>query len=167
MASEIQSKNWKLKYRELVHELETKEVQWTQIEQVLRTAVSRLALAAMGQNTNLDNTLERIRNHSKKEAAIHEMERDVAVLSKVLTRMELAQPPTQTQPEPEPTDWFLDLLFEAKQNLDNSEALNGLISDMQQGKLSMDVAVKRFSKLIPKPAAARPPSNTSEQRVHT
>ncbi len=150
MASETQTKNWKLKYRELVHELESKETQWSEIERVLRTAVSRLALAAMGQNANLDRTLERIRTHSKDKVPVQYVERDVARLSKALTRMELTQSTETPESISDPTDWFLDLLFEVKNALDNPDALDRLIADTQQGKLTMDVAVQRFGKLIPK-----------------
>ena len=52
--------DWKAQYRELLRELEQKESAWQQVESVLRSAASRLGIAAMGRDEQLDRQLERI-----------------------------------------------------------------------------------------------------------
>lgn len=53
--------NWKSKYYDALGELETKEKTWAESEQILRTGLSRLTLAADSSNDVLNRQLERLR----------------------------------------------------------------------------------------------------------
>ncbi|MEO1573780.1 MAG: GGDEF domain-containing protein, partial [Pseudomonadota bacterium] len=52
--------DWKARYRDLLTELERKEQAWQHVEQILRGAASRLGIAAMGRDEQLDGQLQRI-----------------------------------------------------------------------------------------------------------
>ncbi len=51
---------WKAKYRELVDELEEKERAWSKLEAALRGACSKLAMAALGQSSELDAAIDHV-----------------------------------------------------------------------------------------------------------
>lgn len=54
--------NWKSKYYDALGELEAKEKAWAESEQILRSGLSRLSLAADASNDVLNRQLERLRN---------------------------------------------------------------------------------------------------------
>jgi diguanylate cyclase len=60
MAGVAADQQWKDKYRDLVRDYETKEREWSALEQALRSAAGKLAFAAMGQNTALDKAVENV-----------------------------------------------------------------------------------------------------------
>src|SRR5262245_65872699 len=57
MAEPASDQQWKARYRELVHDFEAKEREWSELETALRAAASRVAVAAMGQSEELDAAL--------------------------------------------------------------------------------------------------------------
>jgi diguanylate cyclase len=57
MAEPAADLQWKNRYRELVRDFETKEREWSELETALRSAASRIAVAAMGQSEELDAAL--------------------------------------------------------------------------------------------------------------
>ncbi len=60
--SDDELQNWKSKYYDALGELEAKEKAWAESEQILRTGLSRLTLAADTSNDVLNRQLERLRN---------------------------------------------------------------------------------------------------------
>lgn len=62
MNGDDELQNWKSKYYDALGELEAKEKAWAESEQLLRTGLSRLSLAADSSNEVLNRQLERLRN---------------------------------------------------------------------------------------------------------
>jgi len=59
--------DWKDKYYASLESLEDKEKEWAETDQLLRRCISRITLAADGQNKKLDEQLERLRNSVRRE----------------------------------------------------------------------------------------------------
>ncbi len=57
---------WKKKYYDSLDELEQKEKQWYDREEVFKQAISRLSLAAEGNSKSLDNELGQLRTALRK-----------------------------------------------------------------------------------------------------
>ncbi len=57
---------WKKKYYDSLDDLEQKEKQWNDLEEVFKQAISRLSLAAEGNSKNLDNELGQLRTALRK-----------------------------------------------------------------------------------------------------
>jgi len=62
MSDTPEAEQWKRKYFDQLQEVENREKQWHQSEELLRKAISRLTLAAEGQDGNLDRQLLELRN---------------------------------------------------------------------------------------------------------
>jgi len=60
-------KDWKDKYYASLENLEEKEKEWADTDQLLRRCLSRLTLASDGQGKRLDENLERFRNTVRRE----------------------------------------------------------------------------------------------------
>ncbi len=60
-------KDWKKKYQHIIHELESKEKTWGDLESLLRKAIGRLAIAGQGIDKSLDNQLKDIQSISRKK----------------------------------------------------------------------------------------------------
>lgn len=60
MAGVATEQQWKDRYRELVRDFEDKERVWTALEKALRAAAGKLAVAAMGQSTELDRAVDAV-----------------------------------------------------------------------------------------------------------
>ncbi len=58
-------KDWKKKYQTIIHELESKEKTWGDLETLLRKAIGRLSIAGLGIDTSLDTQLKDIRAISR------------------------------------------------------------------------------------------------------
>lgn len=61
----IDQKDWKEKYFDSLQQLEDKLSTWTELEELLRKAISRLAISAAGAHQKLDPLLKNIRQHSR------------------------------------------------------------------------------------------------------
>lgn len=58
---------WKSKYQTTIRELDKKEQEWSQVENILRKAISRLSLAARGLDDKLDDQLKLIQTLSREK----------------------------------------------------------------------------------------------------
>ena len=63
----VKMDNWKEKYYASLELLEEKEKEWSETDQLLRRCISRISLAADGQDRKLDEQLERLRNSVRRE----------------------------------------------------------------------------------------------------
>ena len=68
MFGTAEREEWKLKYRELLSELESKEQQWQTLDDTLRSVASRLAITAMGRDPAVDRLLDEILDSVKSSA---------------------------------------------------------------------------------------------------
>ncbi len=62
-----QDSEWKSKYQTSIRELDKKEQEWSQVENILRKAISRLSLAARGLDDKLDEQLKLIQTLSREK----------------------------------------------------------------------------------------------------
>ncbi len=79
---------WKQKYYDQLDQLEQKEQEWDSVETLLKRAISRLSLAAEGQNKKLDQQLEQLRQSVRNQLNITRLERLVDELSESISKLE-------------------------------------------------------------------------------
>lgn len=80
-------KDWKSKYFDSLQQLEDKESTWNDLENLLRKAISRLAISAKGIDKRLDKVLKSIQTHSRNKKD-HALESDLEELSSVLAKID-------------------------------------------------------------------------------
>ena len=137
----------KAKYRELVQELEAKESQWSALEEVLRTAVVRLAIAASGQNQRLDQQLNELKKTVKSDSDARAVNRKLGRVTKTLTNLDLANPESEG-PEEDQREWFLDLAHQIRLSEKTQPGVKKLIAEFQRGKIDLEQAINHLSLLI-------------------
>jgi len=76
-----ESESWKQKYIASLDKLERREKQFQEIEDILRTGISRVALAAQGVDRNLDRDLAELRKIVRRGQAYDELSRIVNNIS--------------------------------------------------------------------------------------
>lgn len=79
---------WKQKYLDGVEELERKQRQWQQAEEILRKTISRLTLAADGRDPQLDDQLQKVRAAIRDRVDNAQLSQQIETLSKVLVRLD-------------------------------------------------------------------------------
>src|SRR5262245_1765887 len=84
MAEPASDQQWKARYRELVHDFEAKEREWSQLETALRAAASRVAVAAMGQSEELDAALEPLVESLRTKGSMPQLDTSTTTLVRVL-----------------------------------------------------------------------------------
>jgi diguanylate cyclase len=96
--AEAAEQQWKDRYRELLRESEEKEREWALLEKALRAAAGKVALAAMGQSTDLDTALDALSGALRGRGSPAEIESGVTSVVRQLhvhdsTSRHLVQPP--------------------------------------------------------------------------
>jgi diguanylate cyclase len=89
MLERARQDDWKLKYRELLREFETKEREWEKLEAALRRAASQLAIAAMGQGPQLDAQVEKVVKLTRPGMDTGELGNSLHELSATLKQVEI------------------------------------------------------------------------------
>lgn len=69
------STDWKLKYRDLLLDMELEEKRWREVERLLRRLVGRLCAAGLGQNAQLDDELTALAAANRRNADAGELAR--------------------------------------------------------------------------------------------
>lgn len=90
---------WRKKYYDGLAQLDQKEKEWRQTENVLRQGISRLTLAADSSDKDLNQQLDRLRNAIRKNSSSNEVEALIQSLSEHLVRLDQqrrshSKPPT-------------------------------------------------------------------------
>ncbi len=84
MADAAAEQQWKDRYRELLRDFETKEREWVSLEKALRAAAGKLTLAAMGQDTALDESLESLAEKLRGKGSAVELDAGVSTVIRKL-----------------------------------------------------------------------------------
>lgn len=84
-------KDWKKKYQNIIHELESKEKTWGDLETLLRKAIGRLSIAGLGIDKTLDSRLKDIRDLSRNKKD-DKLENALDQLSNVLNEIDEKNP---------------------------------------------------------------------------
>jgi diguanylate cyclase len=83
-----ESEQWKRKYFDQLEEAETREKQWRQTDDLLRKTISRLTLAAEGQNEKLDGQLRDLRNAIRDHANATQLKTAIDAMSATLVSLD-------------------------------------------------------------------------------
>ncbi len=83
-----EAEQWKRKYFDQLAQLETKEKQWQQADELLRKTISRLTLAADGQDENLDRQLRELRNAIRDRASSLQLQTVIDAMSSALIKLD-------------------------------------------------------------------------------
>ncbi len=89
---------WKRKYYDSLEELETRERQWGQMEDLLRRTISRLTLAADGLDPTLDEQLRALRDAIRDRAEPPVLRARIEAMSKTLVRLDSQRSAEQALP---------------------------------------------------------------------
>lgn len=92
--------NWKGKYFNALGELEAKEKAWAESEQLLRTGLSRLTLAADSSNDVLNRQLERLRNLLRSGKNERELRDLLDSISQSILQLDAQRKTVQHMPRP-------------------------------------------------------------------
>lgn len=83
-----ESEQWKRKYFDQLEEAERTEKQWRNADELLRKTISRLTLAADGQDDTLDRQLRELRNAIRDRASSAQLQTVIDAMSKTLVKLD-------------------------------------------------------------------------------
>ncbi|MBI5461210.1 MAG: diguanylate cyclase [Gammaproteobacteria bacterium] len=84
----VQAEAWKRKYYDALEQAEAKDRQWAQADDLLRKTLSRLTLAADGQDTVLDRQLKELRDAIRDRADSRQLRQRIEAMSESLVRLD-------------------------------------------------------------------------------
>lgn len=84
----MSEENWKQKYLESLDKIEKKEKAWNNTEALLKQGLTRVALAAEGQDTKLDNDLALLRKTLRKDIDLKHLENVVNELTQSVKQLD-------------------------------------------------------------------------------
>ena len=160
MASE---KDWKSKYKAIVHEIEDKEAQWQELDSLLRKTIGRVSIAGRGFDKRLDEQLKLIQNlardkkDDKLSDALDKLSRVVAALDDspaASTPSEATVTEDITRPAVDPSALLLALLQEIQFKENQRDELKSICGDLLKllgtGKSPKDLGpqIQKLSALI-------------------
>ncbi len=141
-----ESEQWKRKYFDQLEESESKEKQWRQADDLLRKTISRLALAADGQDEKLDRQLQELRNAIRDRASTAQLQNVIDAMSNTLRKLDL----DRRQQTPVATDnSLLNLLDRLTLPHGTGRKVKALRSKLQAGKTAGEAGlIDDFAELI-------------------
>jgi len=83
-----EAEQWKRKYFDQLEQLEAREKQWQQADELLRKTISRLTLAAEGQDETLDRQLREVRNAIRDRAGSLQLQAGIDAMSTALLKLD-------------------------------------------------------------------------------
>ena len=112
MSDTPEAEQWKRKYFDQLQEIENREKQWNQSEELLRKAISRLTLAAEGQDGNLDRQLLELRNAIRDRVSSTQLQEIIEGVSRALIGLDRRKAAPSTDSGDSPAGGgFLGRLF--------------------------------------------------------
>jgi diguanylate cyclase len=110
-----ETEQWKRKYFDQLEQLEDKEKQWQQADDLLRKTISRLTLAADGQDENLDRQLRELRNAVRDHASSLQLQTVIDAMSSTLIKLDRQhKPAAEDSAQPPPRGGLLQRVFGAQ-----------------------------------------------------
>lgn len=132
---------WKRKYYDTLEQHEAKERQWAQADDLLRKTLSRLTLAADGQDTVLDRQLKELRDAIRDRADSRLLRQRIEAMSESLVRLDSKRSAKAAAPSPgAPLQELLDKLTLPRGHGRRVKALRKQLEDAQDGQLGQLVA---------------------------
>lgn len=123
-----QTNDWKSKYQAALEQLESRESEWAQVEQLLRKTIGRLSIASRGLDARLDAQLELIRELSR-EKRDEKLARALEALSEIITTLDDPQYASK-QRRSDPIMFLLELLHGIHFDKSQRQHLREICSDL-------------------------------------
>jgi diguanylate cyclase len=148
-----QNTDWKSKYQDVLDDLEARELEWTQIEELLRKTIGRLSIAGRGLDERLDKQLRIIQALSR-EKLDQKLAAALSKLSEILASLEDTQIGDAKQRRSDPIMLMLELLqnihFSATQRGQLKAICSELLVSVANGhdRDSVSVYIQKLSSLI-------------------
>ena len=121
-----EAEQWKRKYFDQLEQLEAKEKQWQQADELLRKTISRLTLAADGQDENLDRQLRELRDAVRDSASTVQLQALVDAMSSALIKLDpQRQRKTRDAADAAPRVGLMQRLFGSQKKSAASTAYSG------------------------------------------
>lgn len=95
-----QAESWKRKYYDALEQAEAKDRQWAQADDLLRKTLSRLTLAADGQDAVLDRQLKDLRDAIRDRADSRQLRQRIEAMSESLVRLDSKRAAKAEAPSP-------------------------------------------------------------------
>lgn len=144
---ENQSAIWKSKYYDALGENESKERVWTQADELLRKTISRLTLAADGQDSTLDEHLKSLRDAIRDHADARVLRQRIDAMSESLVRLDTKRAKKIVVPNPAaPLQALLDKLDLPRDQARRIKTLRKHLDDANDEKLAP--VIVDFAKLL-------------------
>ncbi|MCG6866075.1 MAG: diguanylate cyclase [Thiogranum sp.] len=133
MTEQSEAEQWKRQYFDQLQELETREKQWRQSDELLRKTISRLTVAADGQDEGLDRQLVELRNAIRDRADNVQLQAAIDGMSNALIRLDWKPNTSATQRLPDKAaGGFLQRLFGGRKNRSQATANERVTAATQQ-----------------------------------
>jgi diguanylate cyclase len=145
--------DWKSKYQDVLNDLEARELEWTEIEDLLRKTIGRLTIAGRGVDDRLDKQLRVIQQCSR-EKLDDKLALALTRLSEVIASLEDTQIGGVKQRRSDPIMLMLELLqnihFNATQRGQLKQICSELLVSVANGhdRDSVSVYIQKLSVLI-------------------
>lgn len=144
---ENQSAIWKRKYYDALGEHESKERVWTQADELLRKTISRLTLAADGQDSTLDGHLRSLRDAIRDHADARVLRQRIDAMSESLVLLDAKRTKKIVVPNPAaPLQALLDKLDLPRDQTRRIKTLRKHLEAASDEKLAPVIA--DFAKLL-------------------
>ncbi len=135
--------NWKQKYLDNLDKHEKQEKQWQATEALLKQGLTRVALAAQGLDTQLDDDLGQIRNVLRKDIDIKHLENVVNDLTQSVKRLDdqRSEKNVANSPQELLSHWLDSLVFPSslkasiknlRQQIDNTHNLSEMEAPLRK-----------------------------------
>ncbi len=147
-----QTTDWKSKYQAALDDLDTREREWTRIEELLRKAIGRLTIAGRGIDADLDQQLRLIQELSreKRDARLADA---LESLSRIITALDVTRGSNLSR-RSDPILLLLELLqnihFDKAQRAQLREICSELLKSVAGGQErdQISVYIQRLAELI-------------------
>jgi diguanylate cyclase len=154
MLNKVQeSTDWKSKYQDVLNDIEARELEWTEIEALLRKTIGRLSIAGRGADQRLDKQLRLIQKLSR-EKRDEKLATALEQLSEIVTSLEDTTNTDVKQRRSDPIMLMLELLqnihFNAAQRGQLKLICSELLVSVAKGhdRDSISVYIQKLSVLI-------------------
>ena len=143
-----QEKDWKAKYFDSLKQLEDMETTWYKLEKLLRRAISRLAITAKGFDSQLDQVLQKIQQHSR-DSDNDGLSADLDQLSTLLIKLDDAPATSSDAAQSDSTgihEFILQLIDQLRIDIDHKARMDALITAIPQ--LDRDQCLQQFAEIL-------------------
>ncbi|MBC8209710.1 MAG: GGDEF domain-containing protein [Gammaproteobacteria bacterium] len=143
-----EEKDWKAKYFDSLKQLEDMETTWYKLEKLLRRAISRLAITAKGFDSQLDQVLQKIQQHSR-DSDNDALSADLDQLSTLLIKLDDVPNPASADVQNETSSihtFLLQLIDQLRIDTDHKARMEALTTAIPQ--LDRDQCLQQFADIL-------------------